>query len=230
VPWVGALTVLLLLAGLGLWLLLDDSDPTAATDPAGRPAADGPAVDRPDRDSRTPEGRETISAAPAAEPTDLARFASVTAPPAAPPNHDLAGNRVRYDASNLVDDAPDTCWRMPGDGTGKTIVFRFDRPTELHEVALVNGYAKTARAGGRTLDWYRGNRRVLAVSWELDDGTRVDQQLRQTRELQSAGVPRGAPTRTVRLTLLDVSEPGRGPSGRDYTAISEVSLVGVPAH
>ncbi len=32
----------------------------------------------------------------------------------------------------------------------------------------------------------------------------------------------------VRLKLVDVSKPGSGPSARNYTAISEVSLVGSP--
>ena len=222
--WGAALAVMLLLAGLGLWLLLDDTDPTRATDPVERPT-----TGRPDRDTRTPEGRVTLSAAPVSESTDLARFASVAAPPAAPPNHDLEGNQVRYDAGNMVDGAPDTCWRMPGDGTGESIVFRFDGPTELHEVGLINGYAKVATDAQGVLDWYAGNRRITSVEWDLGDGTTVTQQLGESRDVQVLTLEEPVVTRQVSLRLLEVTPPGPGRASRDYTAISDVRLLGVPA-
>ena len=223
-PWVAALATMLVLAGLGLWLLLDEAEPkarpTTATDPA--------VSDQPRRDTRTPEGRATLSAAPVSEPTNLARFASVQAPPAAPPNHDLDGNQVRYDATNMVDGALDTCWRMPGDGTGESIALSFDAPTELHEVGLVNGYAKVATDGQGVLDWYAGNRRITSVEWTFDDGTTVVQRLGKSREVQSVTLDDPVVTRRLTVRLLDVTPPGPGRASRNYTAISEVALFGVP--
>ena len=112
----------------------------------------------------------------------------------------------------MLDGVPDTAWRAPGDGTGMKLTFTLREPTELHQVGLINGYAKTSTdSKGRTFDWYLGNRRVQAVVWVFDDGTKVRQQL--------AGDPRAAdgrrrPTsspRTVVLRLVDGLAAGRGP-------------------
>jgi hypothetical protein len=94
----------------------------------------------------------------------------------------------------------------------------------LSEVGLVNGYAKSSG----DLDRYRGNRRVRGVEWAFNDGTVVGQSFDDSRELQSLPIE-PVTTTTVTLRLLDVSKPGCGRSARDYTAISDVSLVGEPA-
>jgi hypothetical protein len=169
-----------------------------------------------------------MSPEPQVDPTDLARFTSVVAPAPAPPNRDVSGNQVRYEASNLVDGVPETCWRMPEDGTGETITFTFDEPTELSEVGLVNGYAKTAQDAQGPLDWYAGNRRVLEVEWSFDDGSVVGQELGQTREMQVVPLD-DVVTEAVTLRLVEVSPPGPGRASRDYTAISDVRLLGAPA-
>ncbi len=162
------------------------------------------------------------------QPVDLARTATATVPATAEPNQDVDGNLVRYEARNMLDGVPETTWRMPGDGTGETLTFDFDSPVTLTSVGMVNGYAKTAREGGTTLDWYAGNRRVLAVEWLFDDGTLVRQDLEETRTLQSIDVD-PVTTESVQVRLVTVTPPGRGPSARNYTAVSEVSLVGTPA-
>ena len=76
-----------------------------------------------------------------------------------------------------------------------------------------------------TYDWYRGDRRVLAVEWVFDDGSTVSQQLAQTRAMQTHRVP-PVTTSTVQIRITSVSRPGHGPAARNDTAISEVSLVG----
>lgn len=229
-PWLAGGLALLLVAGLGAWLLLggeDDPGPTAADRASATPPP-----------SRTPEPtREpspTGSAEPSDEPSgdgqpaDLARTATATVPATAEPNQDVDGNLVRYEARNMLDGVPETTWRMPGDGTGETLTFDFDSPVTLTSVGMVNGYAKTAREGGTTLDWYAGNRRVLAVEWLFDDGTLVRQDLEETRTLQSIDVD-PVTTESVQVRLVTVTPPGRGPSARNYTAVSEVSLVGTRA-
>ena len=153
----------------------------------------------------------------------MARFATPSAPMTAKPNLDTQGNLVRYAASNMVDGVAETCWRMPGDGTGMELTFTLAGPTELTEVGLINGYAK--RAG--KLDWYAGNRRVRSVEWVFDDGTVVPQSLSESRNLQTLQID-PITTSTVVLRLVSVSAPGQGPSARNFTPISEVSLYGTP--
>jgi hypothetical protein len=198
-----AAVALLVVAGAGAWLLGRDDDPArGGAAGGGGGAAGGDAV-------------------------DVSREATAVAPVTAPPNQDVDGNLVRYDARQMLDGVPETTWRMPGDGTGEVLVFRLDEAVRLSEVGLVNGYAKTAQDGASTFDWYTGNRRVLAVEWTFDDGSTVTQELEESRELQKVEAG-GVTTSTVELRLVSVSPPGAGPSSRDYTAISEVSLVGVP--
>lgn len=219
-PWlVGALT-LLLLAGAGIWLLAGDGgdDGPAAPDRVPGPSAGSGGGDR------SPGAGPGSSG----EPGDVAASATARVPATAPPNQDLAGNLVRYEAANMLDGRPVTCWRMPGDGTGELLTFELAENTRLTSVGVVNGYAKTARVGGTTFDWYRGNRRVMAVEWVFEDGTTVTQQLATTRELQVLDLD-GVVTGSVGLRLVEVSPPGPGPAGRNYTPISEVSLVGAPA-
>ena len=132
---------------------------------------------------------------------------------------------MRYVATNMVDGVPETTWRTTGDATGSTITFTFDEPTRLSELGLINGYAKVGQDGQGILDWYHGNRRVLAVEWVLDDGTTVSQDLDDTTIVQTVAVKK-VETQTVRLRLLEVSPPGKGRASRDYTAISDVRLFG----
>jgi hypothetical protein len=155
----------------------------------------------------------------------VAGEATAKAPKTAPPSEDKGGEKVTFDAAHMVDGDLETAWRTAGAAGGMTLTFTLAEKTTLHQVGLVNGYAKTSADG---LDWYAGNRRVKAVVWSFDDGTKVRQQLKDgDRELQLTDVD--ATTKTVELRLVRVTEPGKGPASRDYTAISEVSLVGVPA-
>ena len=231
-PWLAAALVLTLVAGTGAWLLLadgDDDPATTATEPraGSRTTEQAEPSPSPSREpSDKPSDKPTKE--PAADPEEVARKATVTVPAVAPPNQDLDGNLVRYEGRNMLDGVSQTTWRMPGDGSGESLVLELTEPTTLTSVGLVNGYAKTALNGATSYDWYTGNRRVLAVEWVFDDGTVVGQDLESTRELQSVDID-PVTTRTVQLRLVTVSAPGEGSSARNYTAISEVSLLGVSA-
>jgi hypothetical protein len=219
---VAGAVVLVLVAALGGWLLLgDDSAPTRAPEAA--------AANR-DRDPSSGSDPTAQSGKPEpGRPADIASSSVAHAPATAPPNQDLGGNLVRYEARNMLDGVPSTCWRMVGDGTGKEIVLDLPGETRLTRVGLINGYAKVATdQRGRKLDWYAGNRRVLAVEWSFDDGTTVTQGLRETRRMQTLGIE-PVTTKTVRLRLVSVSKPGAGRASRDYTPISDVTLRGSPA-
>ncbi len=235
-PWAAGAAGLILFALIGALLLVtgdDEANPGAddrsgdttsdpASDPAGDTASDpAPPPSTSDEPAR-PDPTESLPAG--TDPLNLVRYAMVEVPATAAPNVDVSGNEVRYDAANMLDEAVETCWRMPGSGADEEIVFTFEAPVELTEVGLINGYAKTSG----DFDWYKGNRRVLAVEWVFDDGTVVEQTLEETRKLQSLPI-RSVTTTAVTLRLTGVSDPGLGRSARDYTAISDVSLVGVPS-
>ncbi len=224
VPWVAGLTLLLLVAAGGLWLLLggDDQQPVRrATEPVR--------TEKPSRDHRTPEGRATVSPAPEVPAGDLAASVTVRAPRPAPATEDVTGNPVTFAAAHMLDGNPETCWRMAGDGTGEAITFSFEEPTEVVEVGVVNGYAKTAVDDSGSYDWYAGNRRTLRVEWTFDDGTVRTQDLRETRSMQTVRLGEGVETEQVTMRLIEVTPPGTGPASRDYTAISEVRLIGAAA-
>ena len=225
-PWTAGIGVMVLVAGLGAWLLFGSGGdgPGTAADPAPTSAPadeESPPSEAPTSEKASP----TKSPDPTPFAGNLAQFATISAPPPAPPGQGANGEVVQYVAANMVDDIPETTWRMAGDGTGESITFRFERPATLAEVGLVNGYAKVARDNRGVLDWYHGNRRINAVEWTFQDGTVVRQKLRDTTLMQSVRVKK-VETSTVTLRLLDVTPPGRGRASRDYTAISEVSFLG----
>ena len=210
VLWILAAALVLVLVAAGWWFLVRDhgSDP-AADDPGSGQSAQAPGTSSTDD-------------------VDVAGRASADAPKTAKPNEDVNGDQVSYDASNMLDGVPDTAWRAPGDATGMKLTFTLREPAELHQVGLINGYAKTSTdSKGRTFDWYLGNRRIQDVVWVFDDGSKVRQQLTETRELQMVDVPDVVTGRVV-LKLSTVSPPGEGSAARDFTAISEVSFLGTP--
>ncbi len=212
--WAAAALALVVVAGLGAWLLTGDD-----TGPDGRHPASSKAP------GPSGPGASPAEESPGSDPARVMAGASVEVPRTAPPGQDVSGKRVDYAGENLLDGIPETTWRMPGDGTGEEVVITLAAQTRLRSVGLINGYAKTARdAQGRELDWYQGNRRITGVEWVFDDGTTVAQDLDDTTAVQSVDVD--VTTTTVTLRLVAVSAPGTGRAARDYTAISDVSLVG----
>jgi len=181
------------------------------------------------RDTGTDQTTATDSSSPSSDPVDVASKATAEAPKTAPPRVDVDGKQVTYDASNMLDGVPTTAWRMAGSGAGTTLTFTLAGTTKISSVGMVNGYAKTSTDDqGRTFDWYAGNRRVKAVVWGFDDGTKVRQQLEdKDRDLQSVDVD-PVSTKKVTVKIVRVTNPGTGTSARNFTAISEVSLVGIP--
>jgi hypothetical protein len=226
-PWVAGAAAMLLVAGLGAWLLFAGDDSTqdlVAGEPTTTPTKAPPSPEQ--EQSRKP--RKTPSPRPGGAPADVTSQATAAVPATAASSTDFDGNVVRYEARNMLDGVPATTWRMPGDGTGETISIELADETELTRVGLINGYAKTGTtASGAALDWYTGNRRILSVEWVFDDGSTVTQELTETRQLQSVDID-PVTTSSVQLRLVTVTPPGEGPSRRDYTAISDLALVGSP--
>jgi hypothetical protein len=131
---------------------------------------------------------------------------------------DSSGDPVSYRAGNVADGDASTAWRCNGTATGVRLVLRLPRPTDLAEVGLVPGYAKTDPVSH--VDRYAQNNRIVRVRWTIGD-VKVEQELDGSpgdRELQLLRIPR---TTASRVTL-EILEVVRGP--RNTTAISEVSL------
>lgn len=145
-------------------------------------------------------------------------FASASAPATAADGNDACQVPTSYAASNLIDGAPDSAWRMDGDGTGQTLTFALETRRRVTEVGLVPGYNKVDPCDGA--DRFVQNRRPTAVTWIFDDGTQVPQSLSDIRQLQSVAV--NATTTSIRLRIDGVT----GSPERDFTAISEVSARG----
>ena len=230
--WIGAAAVLLVIVLLGVFLLLrgGGGSPSAGPTPPIIPPKSHPtraAPTSPPTTAPTTAPTSPTTSAPTGPAGDVAGLARAVAPAHAPASVDFGGNPVTYDASNLVDGSPDTCWRVAGDATGTTLTFRLDQPTQLTQVGLINGYAKTAYSGGHRFDWYAGNRQVVSVEWIFDDGSSVSQTFTSTRAMQTQAID-PVTTSTVRLQITSVSPPGTGRAARNDTAISEVSLVGSP--
>jgi hypothetical protein len=214
VAWVVVHALLLGVAVVGIYLVLRDTDPSTATDPAEAGASEKAGKDKGSSEEQAPEG------------DDLTASASVAVPAAAPDNSDVNGEVVTFAGGNLLDGDPTTCWRVAGDATGSVLTFTFPDPVTLTEVGLVNGYARTSvDDAGQSYDWYHGNRRVLSADWVIE-GQTYAQDFTDTRKVQSLPLE-SVQTTEVQLLLTSVSLPGPAPIGRDYTAVSEVRLTGV---
>lgn len=220
---IGLVTILLLaaVAGVGTWLLTRDTGSDEADSPP--PSSDVP-TETQDPQPQTPTASSPTAVDSPGAAGELAADATVIPPDTAPDGADVAGNPVSFAAGQMIDGDPTTCWRMPGDGTGQLLAITLPTEVTLTEVGLINGYAKTDRHDGDVVDWYQRNRRITAVTWTFDDGTSVSQDLTDSRELQT--VPVDVTTSTIEVTIDSVTRPARGPDGRDYTAISEITLLG----
>ena len=204
-PWLVGLLVLavLVVIGGGVLLIAQSGDDDA------------------DEPTRSEQDDQRGDASDEGGPKSALRPADVAVPGSAPASVDEAGNPVTFKADNMLDADPRTSWRMAGDGSGSVVTFTFDSAVTVTEVGLINGYAKKDPPH----DWYAGNRRIEMVTWAFDDGTEVTQELGEVRDLQTVGVD-AVETTTIELRIVAVTDPGAGPDGRDYTAISDVEITG----
>ena len=159
---------------------------------------------------------------PAPFPTATRLAGVATTDVTAPDNVDGVGRPVSYAAANLMDGDPATTWRATGDVRGSSLRITFAAPRLVTVVGLVNGYAKVDPATG--LDRYVEERRVTAVTWSFDDGTSYVQELDDgVRAVQRMEIE---PVRSGVVTLRIEATMPPGDLDRDYTAISEVELLG----
>ncbi len=220
--WIAAAVVAVMLLGAGGWRALGDPDPDPAASDGSDSGSDSGSVSpttvpvEPAPDDARKEGGQV-------DLLDLTRLVSASPPGTAAPSRDVRGNAVRYEAFNMLDGQPDTAWRTVGDASGQEVVFGLDGPTRITQVGLLNGYAKVEPG----YDGYAANRRITSVEWVFADGTVVPQTLGDNLTVQSIPLD-GVVSDTVTLRILTVTDPAAGPTGRDYTAISDVRVVGSP--
>lgn len=213
--WVAFAVALVALVVVLIRVVGTDGDGTAAdTDTeTDAPSAGTRVEEDPSAPSEVPRG--------VGKRLDLADSATFGVPATAPATTDLDGTLVAYEAAQMADGNPATTWRTAGDATGQQVIVTLAEPGVVNRVGLVNGYAKQV-AG---VDWYPNNRRILSVTWAFDDGTEVEQTFAERPAMQLLKVP-PVETSTVTVTITSVTPPGSGTLGRDYTAISEVSVIG----
>ncbi|GAA1448990.1 hypothetical protein GCM10009641_78220 [Mycobacterium cookii] len=212
--WVAFAVALMVLAVVLIRVFGTDGDATAADPETGASSATTPAEEDPSGSaSDVPRG--------IGKRLDLADSATFKVPATAPATTDLDGTLVAYEASQMADGNPATAWRTAGDATGQQVVITLAEPGVINRVGLINGYAKQV-AG---VDWYPNNRRILSVTWTFDDGTEVEQTFAERPAMQRMKVP-PVETSTLTVTITSVTPPGSGNLGRDYTAISEVTVIG----
>lgn len=220
--------VVLVLGAYGIGKLVSDeggdttgtvsptNGPSSVTSPSREASRSSSASDKesesPDEGSSAPANawEGSVAAVTADEPE-----ASCTSRPSV----DSAGKTVHYRASNTLDGDATTAWRCDGSAIGERLTFELPEGTELGEVGLIPGYAKTDPKNGA--DRYVENNRITRVRWTFGDDVSVVQNFDpdpENREVQTIRVPRTSADE-VTLEILEVS---RGP--RNTTAISEVAF------
>jgi hypothetical protein len=131
---------------------------------------------------------------------------------------DASGKKVDYKSKNMTDGDKTTTWRCDGTATGETITLKLPKGTQVAEVGLIPGYAKTDPADGS--DRYRQNNRITKVRWTIGDTELVQEMSGSAadRRMRTMRVPR-TPADEIELAILEVT---KGP--RNTTAISEIRV------
>lgn len=217
----GGLVVLALCTALGIQLLVADGEGGSSTrvDPevtaTASPSSAAPSSS-PDDVTTTPAPTATVSPVwgGAVRPVEIG---SIGASCTGAPSVDAAGDPVRYGAGNAADQDPATAWRCDSRALGETLTLVLEGASEVAEVGLIGGYAKTDPTSGA--DRFTENNRITRVRWTFDDGSSVIQELDPSqRTVQLLRIP-STRTATVVLEILAVE---RG--ARDRTAISELAV------
>jgi hypothetical protein len=158
-------------------------------------------------------------------PAGPLQIADVSATCTARGSTDSRGNLVKFSSSNLIDGNKATAWRCDGNGSGEYLTFVLAAPSQITQVGAIPGYDRIDPYNGD--DRFTENRRVTQLHWVCLDpnGTALatfDQDFADSRQMQDAQVSNFTKCSSVRAEIAGTTQPGR----RDYTAISEISLVG----
>jgi hypothetical protein len=223
-----ALVLLVVIAGAGYGVASavrgdEAAVPTAGSGSAAPPTE--PAAPRAPSESPTdaaPPSSAMSSGAPSSAPTRPLQPVSVSADCTAPPAQDSLQRTVTYEPWRVTDGVQETAWRCTGSAVGQRLYLHFDAPVTVTSVGLVPGYDKVDPADG--IDRFTENRTITAVRWSFDDGSSVRQEIPSpSRDLAQVTLDSAVRTTTV---VLQVASTGNDGARRDYTAISEVEILG----
>lgn len=199
-------------------------DPTGAPDPtSGTPGPTAPPETQP---PATPPGgtqpgsRPTTTFAP---PAGAVQPTGASATCQDDDSEEANGTPIVFSPSNVLDHNPATAWRCPNPVTGETLTVTLDAETTLTSVGMIGGYVKADPLTG--VDRFLQNHRVRRVRWTFSDGTFVEQDLADSREMQTLTLPEPVTTSTVTIEILS-TYPSSGPSPMNKTVIAEVQLIG----
>lgn len=215
---IGAAALVLVLAAYAVGSAISgDGDASA-----GKPAAVRTTQDHPRSSPDATPSRSTPSRMPGSwdGPVTDVTLDAISADCTAPAGQDSAGHKVTYTPENAIDGQAQTAWRCSGTAVGQKLTLRLGGDTEIGEVGLIPGYAKTDPESG--VDRYSENNRIMRVRWTLGDGVTFVQKLDpdpSSRALQLIRVP---PTVTDTITL-EITAVQHGP--RNTTAISEIAIL-----
>lgn len=213
-PWIvrGACVITVL---LGVFLAVNILWPGEGADDDWHPS-DIPTEDGTNGDS---SNGDSAAAAPSGE--NLADTATVSAERTAGEAHDDAGNKITYEASNMVDGDVETAWRAELFYNGEDITITLPQATQIQWVGLTNGYTKVDPTSGE--DHYTAERRITSVTWSFDGGHSVTQSLDDgSRDIQYLRIDPAVQATTITLRVNQTTSPGS--IREDYTAITELFL------
>ena len=212
------LTLVLLLSAYGLGRVfssgVSDSD-VAGSDSEGLVSSDDGTYDESDpKKSDAPTKQKRYDGR-----VDPAVIGSASASCQSASSVDAAGSAVTYEPAHMYDGDPSTAWRCDGSGVGELVTIELPEETEIGEVGLVPGYAKTDPDSG--VDRYAENNRITRVRWSFSDGSSVTQRLDGSPDLRDLQTIR-IPTATTDQLVIEILSSTPGP--RNTVAISDVRV------
>lgn len=131
---------------------------------------------------------------------------------------------VPFDPSNVVDGLRPTAWRCrTAEVLAGSLRIEFDGRVRLTEIGMLPGYDKFDPTSG--VDRFFQNHRVRAAEWRFSDGSTVVWNYDDSATVQNVAVD--VITTSVTLRVLS-SWPPIGEVPRDFIAVSEIELRGIP--
>ena len=137
---------------------------------------------------------------------------------------DLEGNSVAYNANNMLDGVPETTWRMPGDGTGEELTITLPDETTA---ALGRADQRLRQDRQRAEGGESTGTTATAASSRSNGSSTTAPPCRRPSPTRPA-CRRSTSTSPRRRSCCGWSTcrpPGNGTAARDFTAISDLSLI-----